>query len=183
MHAASVHPEPGSNSQTICISSALAVRFFVWAIYLSFFYFLELCSLLLVFDRSVFRTCFILLCTSIFCCSIVKVQFRTLCERLTIISHLNRFVNRFFEFFSIFFGELLSYDIQFSAAVLRQLHYSTTFLNFCQLLFPFFFHFVYSFNFNNFYIPFLCISTFSYLNFGGFQLNRAVFSINRTALD
>ena len=27
MHAASVHPEPGSNSQTNCISSAVAVRF------------------------------------------------------------------------------------------------------------------------------------------------------------
>ena len=45
MHAASVHPEPGSNSQTNCISSASAVRFLSELFILAFFTFLELCSL------------------------------------------------------------------------------------------------------------------------------------------
>ena len=75
MHAASVHPEPGSNSQTNCISSAVAVRFLSELFILAFFTFLELCSLWF-WQIFVFALALILLCTSIFCCSIVKFQSR-----------------------------------------------------------------------------------------------------------
>ena len=42
MHAASVHPEPGSNSRMFCIYSSLktCLNLFIRAIYSSFFYFL-----------------------------------------------------------------------------------------------------------------------------------------------
>ena len=73
MHAASVHPEPGSNSQTNCISSASAVRFLSELFILAFFTFLELCSLW--FWQILYSHLLNLLCTSIFCCSIVKFQF------------------------------------------------------------------------------------------------------------
>ena len=46
----------------------------VWAIYLSFFYFLELCYFTLSFWQICISHLLNLLCTSIFCCSIVKVQ-------------------------------------------------------------------------------------------------------------
>ena len=95
MHAASVHPEPGSNSQTNCISSALAVRFLSELFILAFFTFLELCSLWF-WQIFVFALAF-LLCTSIFCCSIVKFQSRPFCERLSIISLSFSLVNTFFK--------------------------------------------------------------------------------------
>ena len=44
MHAASVHPEPGSNSQTNCISSAVSRSDSFELFILAFFTFLELCS-------------------------------------------------------------------------------------------------------------------------------------------
>ena len=56
MHAASVHPEPGSNSQTNCISSTEVV-WFVWAIYSSFLYFFRVVFSLVLTDFCI-RTCF-----------------------------------------------------------------------------------------------------------------------------
>ena len=55
-HAASVHPEPGSNSlkNGILNSSLDELKIFFRAIYLSFFYFSTLCSKLLT--RSLFRS-------------------------------------------------------------------------------------------------------------------------------
>ena len=57
MHAASVHPEPGSNSQTNCISSAVAVRSMFELFSLASFTFLRV-VFSLGFDRFCIRTCF-----------------------------------------------------------------------------------------------------------------------------
>ena len=75
MHAASVHPEPGSNSQTICISSAVAVRSFLSELFYSSFFLLFRVVYSLFLTDLYFALAY-LLCTSIFCCSIVKLQFR-----------------------------------------------------------------------------------------------------------
>ena len=84
----------------------------VWAIYLSFFYFLELCYSLFLTD--LYSHLLNLLCTSIFCCSIVKFQSLTafaraatrLRESLSIIPQPFRFVKRFFKTFLSFFQAL-----------------------------------------------------------------------------
>ena len=142
MHAASVHPEPGSNSQTICISSAVAVRsFFVWAIYSSFFYFLELCSLLLVFWQiciSHLLFCFVLLSFVVQLSSFNSAP--PFAERLSIISQPLYFVNTFLKFFSKFFSTSFCRNI--SPSLSRQLYYSTTSSLFCQGFFLIFSHFV-----------------------------------------
>ena len=92
MHAASVHPEPGSNSQTNCISSAVAVRFLSELFILAFFTFLELCSLWfwqILYSHLLF--CFVLLS------SVVQLSSfnRSFCASLVIISHSFRLVKYF----------------------------------------------------------------------------------------
>ena len=77
MHAASVHPEPGSNSRIIVLKSPSWVFQSLRAFFLSFFYFCLSSILFQNFTRSFFRTIFLLsLCTSsISCCSIFNDQF------------------------------------------------------------------------------------------------------------
>ena len=70
---------------------------------LAFFTFLELCSLW--FWQILYSHFAFLLCTSIFCCSIVKFQFAPRFRvSLSIISLSIRLVKRFFEFFSQIFS-------------------------------------------------------------------------------
>ena len=101
----------------------------VWAIYLSFFYFLELCYSLFLTD--LYSHLLNLLCTSIFCCSIVKFQslityaraatrFR---ESLSIIPQPFRFVKRFFKTFLSFF-QALFVTVAFLAATRLLYHNS-----------------------------------------------------------
>ena len=88
-----------------------------------------------------------------------------------IISHPQPFVNRFFKTFLIFLRKFFEVIFSFSLRSSRQLHYSTTFFPFCQYLFSNFFHFGHSFNFDNSYLPFLCISPFRLLNLRLFNEN------------
>ena len=100
MHAASVHPEPGSNSQTI-VYLPLSRLDPVWAIYSSFFYFLELCSLWFwQILYSHLQICFVLLSSVVQLSSFDPLP----CESLSIISHPSPLVNTFFQFFSNFFS-------------------------------------------------------------------------------
>ena len=99
MHAASVHPEPGSNSLIYCILSALAELISSQSFFSSFFYFFEFQSILTRF--------FVLTLSIIFeslSCSIFKDRFASFPQqRSTSIAHTFLFVNAFFEFFLSFF--------------------------------------------------------------------------------
>ena len=92
MHAASVHPEPGSNSLKNGILNSLFrvnLKSFSELFFLSFFYFSTLCSKLLTRIFRSFRLLFNFqgpLCASRF-------------ERSCSISHYSLFVNTFFQFF------------------------------------------------------------------------------------
>ena len=112
MHAASVHPEPGSNSLKICISSATLYRVTVKtvsrAIALDFFYF-EYYSL--CFSSSLHTlSCFLKFCCSIFkdrCLSLPR--FSSLFARLRLSYSTTRFslcqalFHSFFKVFRAFF--------------------------------------------------------------------------------
>ena len=98
MHAASVHPEPGSNSLKIYYIR-FRVIYFVLELYLSFFYFLSFSQCVLT------RFLYTILCSK-FCCSIFKDR----CAKqafpvsdFVIILHLFAFVKTFFKTFLSFF--------------------------------------------------------------------------------
>ena len=148
MHAASVHPEPGSNSQTNCISSAVSRSDSFELFILAFFTFLELCSLWfwqILFSHLLFALYFFYL---LFNC---QVSIRSLCESLSIISLLFYLVKRFFKTFSKIFSRFFQnrFKILFGKALpslaiqepisrrrsARQLVYSTTSPSLCQYLF------------------------------------------------
>ena len=97
MHAASVHPEPGSNSLKIYYIR-FRVIYFVLELYLSFFYFLSFSQCVLT------RFLYTILCSK-FCCSIFKdrcaVQAFPVSD-FVIILHLFAFVKTFFKTFSSF---------------------------------------------------------------------------------
>ena len=106
MHAASVHPEPGSNSLKNCILYAVAHKTFFRAKILSFSYFFEYYSMC-------FLTRFLthLLFSQKFCFRNSVVQFSridareaSLRDSFAIISHHFPFVNTFFQIFLGFFG-------------------------------------------------------------------------------
>ncbi len=104
MHAASVHPEPGSNSLKNSISTPLGVNTFFRAS-LTFLYFtlLGLCFLL-EFSRSLTRyfvSFFVFHLSS--CCSIFNDLRRSLSSDLVIILHHFAFVNTFSKVFSKLF--------------------------------------------------------------------------------
>ena len=97
MHAASVHPEPGSNSRNNFIISDLSVIIFFRAIYLSFFYFVW------VYINSFDEICIshlLMLCTSLL---LFNFQWPFACpplfsdDSLTIIPHRFFLVNTFFK--------------------------------------------------------------------------------------
>ena len=105
MHAASVHPEPGSNSRNHSIlTSAKRIKSISSLIALSLL-FLELYSLSELSRYSIALTCFILISY----CSIFKDHLRHLfCDSLIIVSQRKPFVNTFFKTFleiSAFFCE------------------------------------------------------------------------------
>ena len=132
MHAASVHPEPGSNSQTNCISSVFRRSDSFELYILAIFTFLELWSLW--FWQILFRTCFFALYFFylLFNC---QVSIRSLCESLSIISLLFRLVKRFFKtFLKNFFNFLQIHELISFLPLLRQLVYSTTLSPFCQVI-------------------------------------------------
>ena len=123
MHAASVHPEPGSNSRIIVFNrpsmdrSNLYSSFLLLAFLFLKFTLVEFCTLQRIFRDSYFRTyiCFVLLSVI----QLSRTNFFTLplfCGSLIIISQRLCFVNRFFKtFFKKF--RLFSID-QSSSAVL-----------------------------------------------------------------
>ena len=117
MHAASVHPEPGSNSQTNCISSAVAVRFLSELFILAFFTFLELCSLWfwqILYSHLLF--CFVLLLSVVQLSSFNPLSLREPVYYITFIRACQEVFQKFFRFFSTSFLAL-SCDIFFSVAL------------------------------------------------------------------
>ena len=95
-HAASVHPEPGSNSlkNGILNSSLDELKIFFRAIYLSFFYFSTLCFK--VIDKNLFVLYFV-------CCSIFKDRFAPLVSSAHVVYHIiHRLSTPFFIFFHLF---------------------------------------------------------------------------------
>ena len=96
--------------------------------------------LLFVFDRSVFRTCFILLCTYFFCCSIVKVQFLTLAVRELVyyITSLRLCQYLFLNFFKKFFDSGLRCLLRFGANFVIIPHLDSLVNRFFKSFFDFF---------------------------------------------
>ena len=129
MHAASVHPEPGSNSQTNCISSAFAV-WFVWAIYLSFLYFFRVVFSLVLTDfvsHLLFALYFFYL---LFNCQVSISTLSTFVrEPVYYITEAKR-CQELFEFF--FKTPRPLYASGVSVAFSRQLAHYTTIKNTCQ---------------------------------------------------
>ena len=102
MHAASVHPEPGSNSRMFilylaCASYNLLSELF----YLSFFYFLE--YILLIDEICIFALAYALYFS--LRCSIFNDRLPSLPDSLTIIPHTFCLVNTFFEIFQKIFQQ------------------------------------------------------------------------------
>ena len=101
MHAASVHPEPGSNSRMFI--SYLAIRQVTISLselfYLSFFYFLE--YILLIDEICIFALAYALYFS--LRCSIFNDRLLFLPDSLTIIPHTFPLVNTFFKTFLSFF--------------------------------------------------------------------------------
>ena len=105
MHAASVHPEPGSNSRMFCIKSRsvrvsnLYPSFCLFALYFFELRFFIASKGFVEIPKLSFRTSY-----NFNCCSIFKDHFCRLTNRLVdslfIIPPFSYFVNTFFEFFS-----------------------------------------------------------------------------------
>ena len=95
MHAASVHPEPGSNSRKNFISNTLRCLTSSRAIYLSFTFCLSSILNKLWWDQYLHLQCFVLLS----CCSIFNDRAALLADSLTILSHLFSIVNTFLKSF------------------------------------------------------------------------------------
>ena len=112
MHAASVHPEPGSNSRTNCISTPLGVETFispsalaltllfrVWSMLVK----ASTCFFLGIFEK--FALALLVLISPVVQLSMINVR-ATLLRSLNSIPHQNHFVNRFsksfFNFFQLF---------------------------------------------------------------------------------
>ena len=93
MHAASVHPEPGSNSRKNFISDTFRCLTSSRAIYLSFTFCLSSILNKLWRDQYLHLQCFVLLS----CCSIFNDRAALLADSLTIIPQRFPFVNTFFQ--------------------------------------------------------------------------------------
>ena len=102
MHAASVHPEPGSNSRKNFISNAIRHLTSSRAIYLSFTFCLSSILNKLWRDQYLHLQCFVLLS----CCSIFNDRLLPfLADSLTIIPQPKSFVNTFFQIFQKIFQD------------------------------------------------------------------------------
>ena len=120
MHAASVHPEPGSNSRNHCIKTSGLPDdpILLSSLALSFFYFL-LSSILICknFPRSVSSFS---LCTSLLLFNFQWSVFASLSRDLVIIPHRPAFVNPFFQtFLKSFSGSSALPSVLFSLPALR----------------------------------------------------------------
>ena len=115
--------------------------------------------LLFVFDRSVFRTCFILLCTYFFCCSIVKVQFFHALRREPVYyittSSLCQYL--FWNFFKKFFDSVWDRFLPFFATALIFYHFSFDLSSVFLKVFSKNVHFGYFLQNAQTRIPFLCM--------------------------
>ena len=142
MHAASVHPEPGSNSRIIVfnrpIRSLKSLYSSIFALSYLFLKFtlVEFCTLQRIFRDSYFRTyiCFVLLSVI----QLSRTNFFMLplfCGSLIIISQHFRFVNRFFKtFFENFWLFSINHKLVcYVRGRSRDLEYSTTFPPLCQV--------------------------------------------------
>ena len=108
MHAASVHPEPGSNSRMFVFNLASASSNHFECFFLSFSYFCLSCICSLRNFRVPFSHILICLYFSLRC-SIFNDRFAAFFrDSFVIISHRFPFVNRFFEIFLSFFKNLFS---------------------------------------------------------------------------
>ena len=147
MHAASVHPEPGSNSLWVVINRSLSRPLILFRSSYSWVK-KKLTSSIYIFeppcgsgDTHVVLLCFVLFSVVQFSMSVSLSC--PLGDSFAMITHLFPFVKRFFELFSSFFNffALTSYSMLRVTTARSQLAYLTTFLSFCQLLFSFFFTF------------------------------------------
>ena len=122
MHAASVHPEPGSNSRKNFISDTRRCLTSSRAIYLSFTFCLSSILNKLWRDQYLHLQCFVLLS----CCSIFNDQFRRLFATALLLYHLSltlsTLFSNFFQLFSLFPLLLLfySFGLLFCAFCTRQ---------------------------------------------------------------
>ena len=164
MHAASVHPEPGSNSRSVCINTRCkqvlfpASRtnlFLLRAFALSFLYsLLSIVSLRIFEFRISHILSFSMLCTSsLFYCSFVKDRCPPLGDSLYIIPRPSAFVKGFFKsFFDFFQAVRLLRGIRSRSS--RQLVYSITFHMICQAFFARNNHQMQYVNFRTFFVIF-----------------------------
>ena len=134
MHAASVHPEPGSNSRMFVFNLAYASSNH-FECYLSFSYFCLSC----ICSLRNFRVPFlhILLCLYFSLrCSIFNDRFAALFrDSFVIISHLFPFVNTFFKSFSTFFKMQFRFPFLGTACPLYHITFplSIPFFNFFEI--------------------------------------------------
>ena len=124
-HAASVHPEPGSNSLIKCLIHSRQPTSLVISRFYCFWFKTVLKNKCKEFSRIV-------------CVSLFSYQGRLSCDILFILSHLFHFVKNFFKFFQSFsnssgFPDFFS-DVRLSA-LFKRLDYFNTFVFSCQALF------------------------------------------------
>ena len=151
MHAASVHPEPGSNSRANCISTVSGSNLVCRACLALILFRVCLESVIdsrFLFQRNsrFFRTNFA--CTFISCCSIVNdlrkalASLRCFSHSLAIIPHSLALVKRFFKsFLKNFFAVFSWLHLACGRPARGQLAYYSTFVFICQAVFCKFFHF------------------------------------------
>ena len=124
-HAASVHPEPGSNSLIKCLIHSRQPTSLVISRFYCFWFKTVLKNKCKEFSRIV-------------CVSLFSYQGRLSCDSLFTLSHPFHFVKNFFKFFSKFF-QLFRLSGFFSdvrlSALFKRLDYFNTFVFSCQALF------------------------------------------------
>ena len=104
MHAASVHPEPGSNSREYCILSPEGVKTYSRA-FVALLLLLCLSSILNLNCSSLHRTFLCLLCTFLFVVQFsMTVRLRLFLRRLEYYITSNSYCQHFFSFFLHFFA-------------------------------------------------------------------------------
>ena len=138
MHAASVHPEPGSNSRSIVLKSLPKKCSNLSSFFLASFTFCLSSILLRISNEISFALYFFSLCTSsISCCSIFNDQFR--CPSMVTASLLyhirSPFVKYFFQLFKTFFVAFLPPAFATLLYYHISLHLSIPFLKFFKVFF------------------------------------------------
>ena len=144
MHAASVHPEPGSNSRTFCMSTAFAVNIFLFELFILALLTFFRVVFLFGFDRFCIRTCFfaLYLYLLLFNCqvsmprSFSSIYFSVLLRACLLYHFIPCLSIGFFKLFQIFYSffkaRLKQYVFRYPQ---RQLAYYITPISTCQYLF------------------------------------------------